>query len=443
MSETDVPSIKTLEAIQPANSATGEPVLTYDNLSAAVAKYRLTNARRSDLVWEAELGSLTEQGKARQLAFEYLLRNSEQVVESNETNRDLWAERFTQASIEIYGEPDKTETTRLITDEYEQLLGLRGQEDISQEPLELLLKTYQPIVEASGKRNGHVETRDDEEELERAIDEYGEAITEKYQQLLSLVDDSGKELFTPSDLKKLFVDALNWLKTNDDESWANWSVETIDGTAMRVNAQERKIKVTSRRELVSRDDAKKLLVHELLVHALRSNNGYKTGDKKLANGLPGYQKTEEGLAILSEEAVTGVFPEKAMNKYVDIALALGIVDGVQRTRQQLFEISYARQIVRAESRGKDPNLELLKSRTWDYVDRIYRGGLGDDKGKKQAIFTKDIEYYAGYKTMSKYITEELARGKTAVEVFNYLSQAKFDPTNPQHLDRLNNPQVEA
>jgi hypothetical protein len=39
--------------------------------------------------------------------------------------------------------------------------------------------------------------------------------------------------------------------------------------------------------------------------------------------------------------------------------------------------------------------------------------------------------------MAEYIAQEIAQGKSAAEVFDYLSQAKIDPTNPQHVERLN------
>ncbi len=125
---------------------------------------------------------------------------------------------------------------------------------------------------------------------------------------------------------------------NNDPEWSEWQVVSTDGTSLSVEASDRKIKIASRRESASPKDARALLAHELLVHALRGKNGYKTGDKKLATGLAGYLDAEEGLGVLAEEAVNGQLPDKAYDRYVDIALALGTVDGVQRTRKEMFEI---------------------------------------------------------------------------------------------------------
>jgi hypothetical protein len=139
-------------------------------------------------------------------------------------------------------------------------------------------------------------------------------------------------------------------------------------------------------------------------------------------GLPSYLEAEEGLGILAEEAVNGVLPAKAYDRYVDIALAFGSVDGVQRTHHEVFQISLARQIVRAHAKGtfNEADLPSLAGKVWGHVDRIYRGGRGDNLGSKQAIFSKDIAYYVGYKQMAKYISGQIDSGKSADEVFRYL-----------------------
>ncbi|GAC1499761.1 MAG: hypothetical protein NVS1B10_02820 [Candidatus Saccharimonadales bacterium] len=429
----EIPSIKVLEAINPANSGTGEETLVYEGLASAIEKYRPTNAQRSDAVWDAEPGSLEELSKAKQLASEYLLRTSEKAIGSSAVNTDLWANRFTLATSELYGEPDKAEATRLIANEYSFLLGLKGNSNVSQPNVQLLLDTYKPIVDAKLEE----EPRADAEQEKVAIKEYGVVMLEQYQTLFDLVDGAHKHDFTSQDLQELFTEALDWLKTNDDQEWSDWEVVFSDSTQLSVEASNKKIKIGSRRESASPADTRGLIAHELLIHASRAKNGYKTGDKMLATGLAGYLDAEEGLGILAEEAVNGVLPDKAYDRYVDIALALGSVDGIQRTRQELFQTSYARQLVRAQCKGdSEEKVATLVPRVWGHVDRIYRGGRGDNIGSRQAIFTKDIAYYVGYKQMAEYITAQLAQGKSANEVFAYLSQAKFDPTNPKHLKKL-------
>lgn len=431
----EIPPIKVIEAIKPTNAGTGEAKLTYKGLSRAVEAYRRTNAKREELAWDSEIDSLDELTHTRQLALECLLRNADRVVNSHEGNRDLWADEFTEASIELYGEPERCESTRLLVGERDFLVSLTNKEGVSGEHLKYLLDLYGSILPDDAD---NLEYDSVGFEQKRHIREYGEAILDRYGSVLSLVEESGKSEFTPPDLKTLFDDAIEWLSSNDDSDWSEWSAVDVEGTTVSVNSVERTVKIPTQREAVTPEDARGLLAHELLVHAARAKNGYKTGDTGLATGLPGYLDAEEGLGILVEETVSGKVPEKAYDRYIDIALALGTIDGQQRTRQEVFEISFARQLVRAQSEGEvsDSGMESLEAQVWAHVDRIYRGGPGDEIGTRQAIFTKDIAYYVGYKQMAEYVSEQLSSGTPANELFEYLSLAKIDPTNPDHTAKL-------
>ncbi|HEY1645860.1 MAG TPA: hypothetical protein VGF75_05830 [Candidatus Saccharimonadales bacterium] len=435
----EIPSVHFVNPLNPANSGTGQDVLIYENLTPAVNKYRDTFPERSEAVWTSEPGSLDELSKARQLATEYLLRTAEKLVASDGLNRDIWADRYTQATIELFGEPEKAEAERLLVSEYNLLSELKDQEGISQEPLQFLLDIYEPIV------SDYVETETQDTQadnkLERqAVSKYGEAIRAKYQPLFDLVDEDGKDEFSPKDLGQLFNKALDWLKGNDDPEWGKWSVKSIDADKLVVIASDREIQIGIKRETASAMDAKRLIAHELLVHALRAKNGYKTGDSELATGLPDSFNVGEGLGKLSEIAITGEFPDAAPDNYIYVALALGVMDGVQRNRRELFQIGYARKLIRAQLKGDDIDLDSIAKSSWRRVDRIYRGGPGDNIGTRQAVFTKDIDYYVGYKQMAAYINRQLNEGKSAEELFTYLSQGNFDPNNQQHLERLANSQ---
>jgi hypothetical protein len=318
-------------------------------------------------------------------------------------------------------------------------VSLLGDARVSQQHLELLLGTYQPIIE-SVSLTEFPETAEEESEVNEklAIRRYGEAIMQKYGPIFDLVDTSSKSEFTPKDLKELFEAVIDWLAVNDDPIWNRWKITTPRITHIMTDPMAKKVKVGALRENASPLEAKMLIAHETLVHALKSKNGYNKKDKKLAVGLAENEETEEGLGILAEEAISGTLPYKAYDRYVDIALALGTVDGVQRSRSNLFKISYARQLIRAQLRGdSEESLSTLPRQVLVHIDRIYRGGLGDNLGTRQAIFTKDVAYYAGYKKMSRYITDQMAQGKSPEEIFAYLSQGKFDPTNPDHVAYLN------
>ena len=97
----EIPGVEVLKAIKPINSGTGDEVLLYDELVSVVNAYKLTNFERSAAVWESQEESLEEFSAARQLAFEYLLRTAIEVTDPSRGNYDLWADRFTQATVEL------------------------------------------------------------------------------------------------------------------------------------------------------------------------------------------------------------------------------------------------------------------------------------------------------------------------------------------------------
>ena len=432
----DIPSVKVLEAFKPENAGKGEELLVYGGLMSAIERYKESHNDRSQRVWDSEVDSLGELSAAQELAKDYLLQTSGKLVDSDEKNRDLWASRFTEASIELYGAPEKKEATSLLREEYNLLNNLKDANGVSQGIVNYLITTYEKIIPTDAEA---VEVSNKDAER-MAIEKYGQAITGKYQQLFNLVDESESEDFDAAKLKELFITSLEWLKDNDDKEWEEWKIVEVDGTTVSVNASKKEIKLPSRREAASKQDARGLIAHELLVHALRAKNGYKTGVNELATGVAGYLDAEEGLGILAEDAVNGELPEKAYDRYLDIALALGTIDGVQISRKELFKISLARQTVRAQIKGtfEETQLPSMEKRVWTHIDRIYRGGTGDANGVKQAIFTKDIAYYVGYKKMAEYITAKLASGDSVETIFNFLSQGKFDPNNDKHLEKLNN-----
>jgi len=435
----DVPTVKVFENITPTNSGTGAEILEYDHLLPAVEEYKLSHADRSGRAWDSESGSLEELKSAKQLAMEYLLRTALRDVEATTLeSRNLWADRFSRASIELYGEPEGPEVTKLVSAEVEQWRSLEGNDSVSQPLLQYLQGAYEKVFGPDIIRAPE-EDRSEELERERAvIKAYGEVLRKKYEPVFDLVDEADKEEFTPDDLKQLFTEALKWLTDNEDQDWGEWQVEFKNGTALSTGGSDRKVKVGKRRVTASPEDTKKLLAHELFVHALRSQNAYHSSEEMLLTGFPGFVDAEEGLGKLSEQAIGGITEEPGRDRYVDIAIALKEVDGTQITRQELFLIHLARDLIKAQSRGEfdESKLSSMTDSTWGSVDRIYRGGRGDDKGSKQAVYTKDIAYYVGYKKMAEYLSDQLAGGKSMTEIFEYVTLGSFDPTNPKDNERV-------
>src|SRR5206468_9872014 len=126
----------------------------------------------------------------------------------------------------------------------------------------------------------------------------------------------------------LFTEALGVMARVDDEAWGEWKVVTMQkGTAISVHGQNREIRIPANREPVDATEAKNLLGHELLTHGLRAKNGRKaSADERMLKGYPSYLDGEEGIAILLGAAASdGRVTEAIHDRYIDIALAMGVV----------------------------------------------------------------------------------------------------------------------
>jgi len=115
-----------------------------------------------------------------------------------------------------------------------------------------------------------------------------------------------------------------------------------------------------------------------------------------------------------------------------------VVNGEQLNRHQVFELAVARKLVRAQLAGKYGDLRLSKllTETAASVDRIFYGTPGDTLPARQAIFIKETSYYGGYRKVLEYVVRGRREGKRMEEIFSFINSARFDPTNPQHVQYM-------
>ncbi len=412
--------------------------MLYDRINPAFQDYKKIRRQIYTSFLKTAPSSIEEDKVVNEIEDAELLRSAYMTIHSHRHDRNIWAARFTQISRSLYGEPDPLVATGLLKEELQFIKGLINNKNISQKAIKLLIDTYSPIVETGLRNHGHFTDATIPDHAIHAIRHYGRYMQRRYRPIFDLVDLSNKVSFSASDLKELFDSALNWMIKNDDPDWKTWQVVMSRNSSVSVSVRKKQILIGVKRSPATAREAKGLLAHELLVHAMRGKNGYKTGNRMLATGLPGYLHSEEGLGVLHEMAVNDILPPKAKDRYLDIALALGTIDGVERSRKQLYRTSYARQLIRAQALDYDPVIiKSLKHTVWSHIDRIYRGGTGFGRANQQAIFTKDIAYFEGFMEMSDYIANRIYKGDLPEAIFQYLSSAKFDPNNQRHLMTLN------
>lgn len=115
---------------------------------------------------------------------------------------------------------------------------------------------------------------------------------------------------------------------------------------------------------------------------------------------------------------------------MDTALALGTL-GLSLKREEILKLHTLKEKIRQQAAEEVVDPAKFEDDSWRYVNRIYRGSLGNEH---IAVNTKDIAYYKGYVAINKYIAAELEQGRSIEEIMDYILSGSFDPTNSRHID---------
>lgn len=416
-----VPAVSMIEAFTPSADV-GSEQLAYPNLERVAYDAARRETAHFNEVLRAEPGSLAEEKAARKAALTYLVLTGAQLNKPGNTDHQLWTNRLTRSSVELYGSPDTAVAKQLIAEQFDTFSEHRTNPAVDQARLGHVLDT---LSHALGDTSSESIARVDYAPVARELAAVAE---QKYQTAFSVFEGvAGPEKQNLETVQALFQRGLDALAT-DDPAWQGWTAEIVNGSGMSTSSRDKKIKIGNGGTYTA-DRLKPLFAHEALVHGLRSVNGSKTGDTLLATGLPGNLDAEEGLGTLVEYGLTGTMPERNADRYMDVALALGSTESSALTRAQLHRLHTDRQIIRAQAAGKQVDPETIAKGAWGHVNRIYRGSLGDDT---IGVNTKDIAYYQGFQKVADFLRTALANGVAPETAYDYVMSGCFDPTDPKH-----------
>lgn len=181
--------------------------------------------------------------------------------------------------------------------------------------------------------------------------------------------DEDEKSISPNDLKSILEQALK------DYSLDDWQVEIAADMSARasVSPASCKVKISSS-AMFSSEDAKRLTLHEIGVHAQRAHYGKKMPLKIFTTGLPGYLETEEGLAVYNEyrNGINAGLPLFAMR-------VLGVHWALKHSFFNTFKLL--------------KNLGASDDIAWRITTRCKRG-LKDTS--KAGAYTKDVSYLRGF-----------------------------------------------
>lgn len=200
---------------------------------------------------------------------------------------------------------------------------------------------------------------------------------------------SEEKQYNAEEITEVFQSALENLKA---EGWKA-VIDTSSKTSISVDQEQRAIKIPESRQLVFQQ-LQTLIAHEAGTHVARRIAGQRSKLKLLSLGLDRYERGEEGVATLREQAIRNKITDFAgLDGHLSIGLAYGL-DGTPRNFRDVFEISkkfsYFFQIKKGKT--KEEAQKIAENYAWNRTVRTFRGTGCNTPG---ACFTKDIIYREG------------------------------------------------
>lgn len=379
---------------------------------------------------EAAEDVLATQSSRAALAKLYMVHAAFRMTEQDASAsiKQGWADVFTRESIEVYGRPDASFAEALASEQFTALStqGVSAPDKLAEYQTAACAVGVEPSV-APCERESSGLLREFEAARLQMHDYFMQTYGDVYKEM-GLSEHEGR--CTPEDIAVAFEKGLETL-AQSDSAWQSWQVKRVaNKDALSVGGGS--VNVGMRRASAAPRQVEGLFAHEVLRHALTAVNGKKI-DARLGKGLPNYLDFEEGMGVFYEYAVTGALKDELVDRYVDVALALGKnAEGESISRQQLLTFAMAREQLRNEIRPDEDRLtdaDLVK-KVYAHINRIYRGTPGDDT---IGVFTKDIAYLEGFMRAGRYINDQLASGMSIADIVTYTTQGKFDPTNAAHV----------
>lgn len=307
------------------------------------------------------------------------LANRVKTAESD-AEKEVAKEAFKSLNVEVYGEPDQATYRSLLGERIAKIQAKELSED-GQKIRDELFELIDPNTQEKTVR-----FKPSQETIDWLHD-IADSEDSLYGSMLEHVPD--QETFKAEDIKLVFEKIivqefeLNLAEQPSDDGIL-WQVVVEDAQSINVKAAEKKIVIPKERE-VNQATMRTLVAHEIGVHFLRSVLGEQADLAPLKWGLSDYYDTEEGLGVVMEQAITGVYKEAGVDYY--IAAGLAQFDG--KDFRDMFETKWRLSLL-SSTKGDPTEGDILKAKTAAYGStmRIMRG-------TDELPWFKDLSYYNG------------------------------------------------
>lgn len=257
--------------------------------------------------------------------------------------------------------------------------------------------------------------------LHEKFDPLFEDIYDQYDDDEPIIDDKLRAMMVE------FMKLSGLPMAEDEADVTKWKV--IGGeneTGFRIIPNEKKVICGTREKGLSKLGYEKMMVHEVMVHMWRAENGSRTGYSALQTGLPGYLETEEGIGILMESLWSGENPEALSRdhfRYAAVAFAEGAYDGIKHSEQDVHD--FIRPLMERNGFGDNKDELFLN------VMRVFRGMPANCR------MHSNLSYLSGKIGAMKRIEEKFGSGHSVDEVFDEFLEGKYDILSESQANLMN------
>ncbi|SEL53057.1 protein of unknown function [Ruminococcus sp. YRD2003] len=293
----------------------------------------------------------------------------------SDTNKRVYvAEEQRRANISLFGEPDKHVLLCLI---HEKLEEIRSKELSSEEKEE-----FKILEELLSDLPLHVNEKIAFYPSEEILKRFSEMVNLFYDPFLKHIPSQDE--YTTEECANI----INTILAEELHDYmGDWKAITeTNRLNAAVNHDECRIRFPADKTYTP-EKLKTIIVHELGVHVLRAMPFKDTGLKAFSFGFPGYEETEEGIAKIMEQGISGKFQKSGVIHYISIGLA------------HLMKYDF-RTVFEIQKRLQGLSSGTSEETCYNSVQRAFRG-------TGELSNNKDLVYFNGSLRVWRYISENI------------------------------------
>ncbi len=269
-----------------------------------------------------------------------------------------------------------------------------------------------------------------EQPTEATLQAVGDWLRDQFGDILDEIDAIDGDTLDAHKLQEIFTLAINTTPALSNDGWRARVIQRVK-SAITVFASNREVAIPEQRQ-VSKAAAKRLVIHEVFGHALRSAIAEEEGNEVGVTGTARYGEFEESFEIALEQCLEGVYdPKRGLDHYISVGLA---ESGLPRDEHAHLTESM-RQITLAKGGFTPEVIDKAKALTKNQVARTFAGLTDTEPGVTNR---KDINYLHGLNGAWR-LLNAITEAKQVDESMRWLLQAKFNPytsTDRQLIDEI-------